>query len=451
MSMLLILSGQYELEKAMPGSGMERECDWKQLPLPGKAILLSPWVDLRPSKAHAFAHLRDLDGNSKQPSLPFSSTSTPNPEVKPVKSDASWAAAISAYEWDYVTGETLLHFAQLYAGVLDTPRRVSGPLGWIANICGAVADGFPTSEKAAKIGETPGLSSGKRRKSKSKGRKNGKASSSSNLSTSVSSSPGGGEGLSESNGSAAARTLFHAPRALAVLTAPPRRVARRIQEALTEPVFLNSSIKQTKLKNSSQLQDFSTVQLESFDSSEALLAPIFPANERKTDIVSSRHLLYVPFKASDPRGGRFEDGATGASSSDTETESDASKAAKASRILDTHPLISPILGDWSSDKIKLEGGMLVSWGERERMATDIQGWVERAKAGKGSMQVEEVRGRSQERRRDSRPNQDGKSPDSDEEKMSGDVDEEKKDHANWIHPTVQHGAGGVHVWPFVSM
>lgn len=472
MSMLLILSGQYDLEKSKMGTGLGLgggEFDWKSLPLPGKALLLSPWVDLRPSKAHSFAHLRNSDGSSKLPSLPSSKVKHQVIEPSSNKSSSSssnWTAAVSAYEWDYVSAETLLHFAQLYAGVLQTPRRVRGPLGWIANVCGAIADGYhPTSDKALKFVESSGLgSSGKRRKSK--GRKSGKTSTSASASGSTTTSTSGsprrigkekssGSGV-EGYGSAAARTLFHAPRALAVLTNPPRRVARGIQDALCEPVFVSRRERSRDFSastNSQDQQQFTSTSTSTSDPSPPMLGPLFPYNERKTDIVESRHQLYVSFKASD--SGRYQDFGGNSSSSDTETESDASRAAKASRILDRHPLISPILGDWSCEKIRLKGGLLVSWGERERMADDIQSWVERAKEGKGSFEDEDMeesrRGRSHGRRNDSKPSQDGKNPPVDHEEKDAGDEKEKKDHAEWIHPVVQHGPGGVHVWPFVSM
>ncbi|PKI83533.1 hypothetical protein MVES1_002811 [Malassezia vespertilionis] len=79
MSMLLCLSGQHSPETD--------ERDWSQLPMPARAVLISPLTDLRPS-AHAF--------------------SAPAP-------------------LDFLSPAALQHYAQLYMSTLQVPRRIGGP------------------------------------------------------------------------------------------------------------------------------------------------------------------------------------------------------------------------------------------------------------------------------------------------------------------------------------
>ncbi|PWN35955.1 alpha/beta-hydrolase, partial [Meira miltonrushii] len=219
MAMLLCLDGQMRDEPLLA------ERDWSTLPMPGKAVLISPWVDL------------------------------PN----------AWTEAVAKYDWDFVAGETLLHFAQVYSGVLPLPRRVYGPLGFMNPF-----------------------------------------------------------------------------RALSALSRPSRKLARATHEALNDP----------------------------------LLPRLLGLNLIGTGVQSQ---------------------------SDTVSRYDSITAATRTRLharqlLDTHPLLSPAIGDWS--RIKLKHGCLITWGERERMAEDIESWV------------------------DSLVNQ---------------------------AQAIEKGPGGVHAWPFVSM
>ena len=87
MGLLLCLDGQMKAESSLA------ERDWSKLPMPGKALLISPWVDLRPSHAHAFSQLRD-------PSAAKEGPVKMEPEGKETKhQDKGWADAVAAYEW----------------------------------------------------------------------------------------------------------------------------------------------------------------------------------------------------------------------------------------------------------------------------------------------------------------------------------------------------------------
>ncbi|WFD20757.1 hypothetical protein MCAP1_003010 [Malassezia caprae] len=85
MGLLLCLAGQATADVS--------ERDWCALPMPAKAVLISPWLDLRPQEAVA---------------------------VKSVR--ASCAPA-----FDILTPESLVQFAQLYTQRLLRPRRLRGP------------------------------------------------------------------------------------------------------------------------------------------------------------------------------------------------------------------------------------------------------------------------------------------------------------------------------------
>ncbi|WFD31899.1 hypothetical protein MSPP1_002940 [Malassezia sp. CBS 17886] len=105
MGMLLALSGQ-----AHSHAGLG-ERDWGALPLPGRAVLISPMVDFRPFHAHAFRALRPLAHRRRGRRLaaPALGASRGEPEL------------------DYLIPEALLQYAQVYTGVLRRPRRVAGP------------------------------------------------------------------------------------------------------------------------------------------------------------------------------------------------------------------------------------------------------------------------------------------------------------------------------------
>lgn len=85
MGLLLCLSGQATTDV--------NERDWHALPMPAKAVLISPWLDLRPQQAAS---------------------------VKSVH-------ACCAPTFDILTPESLVQFAQLYTQRLTRPRRLRGP------------------------------------------------------------------------------------------------------------------------------------------------------------------------------------------------------------------------------------------------------------------------------------------------------------------------------------
>lgn len=105
MAMLLCLSGQ----SADP---QVNERDWSALPMPNRAVLLSPWLDLRASKAAAYASL----WMEKRPYSPYA-----------LYDDNSRASKFRDPWLDYIAPEALAQLAQLYTGVLERPRRVAGP------------------------------------------------------------------------------------------------------------------------------------------------------------------------------------------------------------------------------------------------------------------------------------------------------------------------------------
>lgn len=331
MSMLLVLNGQARSEKSLA------ERDWSLLPLPHKALLISPWVDLRPRKAQAFASLRrsDIGAEAKTPSAKMPASETGQRRDQPDLSDS-----ITAYDWDYVTAETLLHFAQVYAGILPQPRRVAGPIGWFAHLCGVLSQGL--KEEAC-----PGSSKVRSTKQRS--------------------------------------------------LDPARRLAKAVYAALEEPIFERLSAPETSS---------SAHKVPSFT---AGLQPIFPRSERKTQKVASTGDLYEPF---DDRTG--DDGAQ--------------------RLLNESALLSPAAGDWS--QIQLQGGALVTWGARERLASDIEQWVEDVQSGKSPSDLDK------DASSDDGPSQDGQ-----REKEHS----ERRERGAWLKTATEDGPGGVHAWPFVSM
>ncbi|CAO1633433.1 unnamed protein product [Sympodiomycopsis kandeliae] len=390
MSMLLVLTGQGAHQPEL------RERDWSQLPLPGKAVFISPWVDLRPQKAHAFAPLR----HQQRPN----DSKTSNKTSEKTSSKAHGINdSIVQYEWDYVASETLLHFAQVYAGVLEKPRRVMGPIGWLSHLCGVLSRGLEAEKDARK-------------------KKNGNG--------------GNGNGKSRKSStrtSAASRTIID----------PARRLARAVQSTLEQPVFeqllasSGSDGEKPRKKRNHQQRKGSPPQSQSkavassstppssltnhVPSFASGLMPLFTPSERDTDKVYSTSDLHAPFEADDDSD----------ASSDDHGQTD-----KAAQDLSTNPLLSPILGDWT--KVQLQRGALVSWGERERLSADIESWVEIVQSG-----------RYQDPKAPT--TQDGEHP---PPRPDGEEEREREmclQRGKWLQTAVEHGPGGVHAWPFVAM
>ncbi|KAJ1025838.1 hypothetical protein NDA16_002464 [Ustilago loliicola] len=95
------------------------------------------------------------------------------------------------------------------------------------------------------------------------------------------------------------------------------------------------------------------------------LDPIFPASERKTDAVPATADLFIPLWDTPSSEEKEEEAKRDSSDPDFE-------AVKA--LLETSRLINPAIGDWS--RIRLKRGMLVTWGDRERLADDIEVWID---------------------------------------------------------------------------
>ncbi|SPO23922.1 uncharacterized protein UTRI_03544_B [Ustilago trichophora] len=415
MAMLLCLDGQ---ARADPSLG---ERDWSKLPMPGKAVLISPWADLRPSASMAFAPLREAaaasaekaaDGRASRANNAKGSEASPNVRV------SAWTEAIGQHEWDYVAAEALMHFAQLYAGVLKTPRRVRGPMGWVAHMCAVLAGDDGDDATTASAPASANASAGKEK-----------------LTTSTATAP-----------LAILRTLL----------LPPQRIARAAHNILTEPLLnrTSSSSPKTPFSSASKPSSDAFNQVEHIRPSAAgALDPIFPASERKTDAVASTADLYIP----------IWDSASSKDQQEEESKRDTSdpdfEAAKA--LLETSKLVNPAIGDWS--RIKLKRGMLVLWGDRERLAEDIEVWID------GVRQSQSVRsggrgGSSGSGSGDDRPSQDldpsladkGQTKSLQERRAASRsphrLSEDRPEHAaDWLCTAVEHGPGGVHAWPFVSM
>lgn len=110
MSMLLCLAKQAQ-------DPLLGERDWSRLPVPARAMLISPVVDIRPQQAFAFTSLRQQ-------------AAAPDPAVRrALERRATSDAAPGAL--DFLAPEALMHYAQLYAGVLRRPRRARGPASWL--------------------------------------------------------------------------------------------------------------------------------------------------------------------------------------------------------------------------------------------------------------------------------------------------------------------------------
>ena len=412
MSLLLCLDGQARDEPLMA------ERDWSALPMPGQAILISPWADLRPSASHAFANLR----NNASKADPASSASNSSAADGGSHSRGSgkkgsfarasvWTEALTEYEWDYVAAEALLHFAQVYAGLLETPRRVRGPMGWIANVC-AILAGEPEDEaKCAKSG----------------------------------------------------LNRYNPLNVISSLASPPKMLARAAHAALTEPLLelggrnnpLKTSTSSSRKKTTSDAFE-DEARIQPLASATGALEPLFPRNERITHAVASTAELYVPTWDLPDEG------------------QDMPKPKKeAIDRLENHVLISPAIGDWG--RISLQKGMLVTWGERERLADDIEAWVERVRASRrtnasrddGSSNTAHPHaggsGAGAEEPSQDCPVQDARPSDAQirtiQERReashaaggSNANADQRRRHGEWICTVVEHGPAGVHAWPFVSM
>ncbi|SJX65120.1 uncharacterized protein SRS1_15941 [Sporisorium reilianum f. sp. reilianum] len=420
MAMLLCLDGQAR------GDPRLAERDWSALPMPGKAVLISPWADLRPSASLAFSHLRQAAAaapasSSKQTHSHSDDVSGRRTESASVRISA-WTEALGQHEWDYVAAEALMHFAQLYAGVLKTPRRVRGPMGWVAHMCAVLAGD-----------DDDGGSAHEDSRSSTRQAKNAK-----DPQTPL--------------------TRATAPLAiLRTLLSPPQRVARAAHSMLTEPL-LNRATTAKKPTSSPRAGSNSDAfnQIEHIrPSAVGALDPIFPAAERKTDAVASTADLYIPIWDDRVQDGHQEKEKREATDPDFE---------EAKALLETSKLVNPAIGDWS--RIALQRGMLVVWGDRERLADDIEAWIDHvrqsqsARSGRRAADspddkpgqdvdpsqrftgaaTSHTHGQSlQERRAASRSPHRPATPDS-----SGQA-------VDWLCTAVEHGPGGVHAWPFVSM
>ncbi|KAJ1595400.1 hypothetical protein NDA14_004171 [Ustilago hordei] len=412
MAMLLCLDGQAGGDESLA------ERDWSKLPMPGKAVLISPWADLRPSASKAFTHLREKQSNGRQKSREASFTDSVGSRV------STWTEAIGQHEWDYVAAEALMHFAQLYAGVLKTPRRVRGPMGWVAHMCAVLAG---DQEDTASASSTD-----------------------SDVKT-------GGKDSSPSSTAASAKSATAPLAILRTLLLPPsQRIARVAHNMLTEPLLNRAtSVKSTFSSSATSKQPapdaFNAVE-HIRPSAVGALDPIFPAAERKTDAVPGTADLFVPIWNTPSFASEQKEEEAKRDSSDPDLE-----AAKA--LLETSKLVNPAIGDWS--RIRLKRGMLATWGDKERLADDIKVWVDHVR------QSQSQRGRQhataaatapydqpsqdldpaaqpkslQERRAASRSPHRGSSEHLPEDGNT----------ADWLCTAVEHGPGGVHAWPFVSM
>ncbi|KAN0064099.1 hypothetical protein ACQY0O_003263 [Thecaphora frezii] len=409
MSMLLCIDGQARNEPLMS------ERDWTALPMPGKAVFISPWADLRPSSSLAFAPLRDGHVRSRSHQSDKTGRAHDDPSrcsllSSPPKPTA-WAEAMAEYDWDYVAAEALMHFAQVYAGVLERPRRVRGPMGWVANLCAYLADD----------------------------------------------DDGGGGAAPQSGKFGSYDPLTILSR---LVTPPTARLARVAYAALTEPL-LDLSTKRFRAPGKPRgdpFEDEGSLQQGGLD-------PLFNRSERLTDAVASSTDLFVPTWAccSEPEAKGDDDGRWW----DPEFR-------EAVNRLENHVLISPTLGDWS--RIRLKRGMLVTWGERERLAKDIEAWAQRvrseqAEGGSGRRDASTAGTAAPSTPRGAggqhdRPEQDRDEPPpvpslqvrraaslraSEVAPSASPPAPAPTQKAQWLSTAVEHGPSGVHAWPFVSM
>lgn len=115
LSALLCLAGQATPEVA--------ERAWHDLPLPAKAVLISPWLDLRPRESQATRV------------LPSMATSRPATRMTPSRGAAAAQSMPSrralkstrSRHADVLSPAGLVQFAQTYVGALPRARRVQGP------------------------------------------------------------------------------------------------------------------------------------------------------------------------------------------------------------------------------------------------------------------------------------------------------------------------------------
>lgn len=106
LSMLLCLAGQAR-------DALVAERDWSTLGLPARAVLISPVVDVRPRHALVFAGLRQRAAARDE--------RTRRALARRMLAQGTPGAL------DFLAPEALLHYAQLYTGVLERPRRAQGP------------------------------------------------------------------------------------------------------------------------------------------------------------------------------------------------------------------------------------------------------------------------------------------------------------------------------------
>lgn len=372
MAMLLCLDGQAQ-DDELPELA---ERNWSQLPMPGKAVLISPWVDLRPSKAHAFASIRE-----KENVAAHKKDTESNRKRKPY----SWAEVVAEYEWDFIASEALLHFAQVYTGVLPFPRRVYGPIGWIAHVLAALS---VTSDE-------------------SNDSKNGFISA---------------KGTSPT---------------LAMLTNPSRKLVRTLHDMLNDP-FLSKVTGSGMVEKHSNNAATSSKILTGHQRSG--IEPLFSAEDRQTVLVNNKNSLHEPIHGPMSASPAQKVG----------IDSEATDAQiRGRQLLEKHPLLNPAIGDWS--RIKLKHGCLVTWGEREKMAADIEAWVDSiteipaVSSQSGDLPVQDsqlndsIEGSCTHSSIDTKPER--------EKRPSTQADVGP----DWLFTAVEKGPSGVHAWPFVSM
>lgn len=426
MAMLLCLDGQ---ARSYPALG---ERDWGALPLPGKTVLISPWADLRPSVSLAFAPLREAaaTGTAQSPSRPPDTPSS-DPEAKCLDETSvqanvrvsAWTEAIGQHEWDYVAAEALMHFAQLYAGVLKTPRRVRGPMGWVAHLCAVLAGDEVYDANA--VPTTPQVRKGKSEKPTS------------------------------------ASINATAPLAiLRTLLSPPQRMARAAHSILTEPLLNRASSAKAPPSSPSRPGQGTLNQIDYIRApASGALDPIFPATERKTDAVPTTADLYIPIWDFPTTTLQKKEGDEEAERKEEERHRRAKnpdfEAAK--DLLEKSKLINPAIGDWS--RIRLKHGMLVVWGDRERLAADIKVWIDHVRRSQTAQSGRTAGDSDDQPSQDSDPaiSSSGLRASSLQERRAASrsphrLPEELPEHAaDWLCTAVEHGPSGVHAWPFVSM
>ncbi len=407
MAMLLCLDGQAKSELSLG------ERDWSALPMPGKAVLISPWADLRPSSSLAFAPLREAAESTSASAKANEVKNTVGSVGSGAQTDArvsAWTQAIGQHEWDYVAAEALMHFAQLYSGVLQTPRRVRGPMGWVAHMCAVLA------------GDEDEVVGAKSEKGKP------------------------------------AASASTAPLAiLRTLITPPKRMARAAHNMLTEPLLNRASTARSPFASSKKPASDAFNEVEHIrPSAVGALDPIFPTSERKTDAVPTTSDLYIPLwgvQADGQEEQKQDDEKDKRQNSDPNFEA-------AKELLETSKLINPAIGDWS--RIKLKRGMLVLWGDRERLADDIETWVNHVRQSQSSRSGGASPGTDDQPSQDLDPSQSsarsGSQGRSLQERRAASRSPQRQPNndlndtaADWLCTAVEHGPGGVHAWPFVSM